>query len=111
MTLNLSVPVGEIKFVLYDDRKNSKTFGEFDEINLSLEELKAYLTMLEQKGKVCIEKSIFPGVEIYIKDKRFNVKDPYGYVKFSLEGTDIRLSEYEPPDLGEAQKLIARRRR
>lgn len=91
--------------------QKQKMEQRLNEINLSLEELKAYLTMLEQKGKVCVEKSIFPGVEIYIKDKRFNVKDPYSYVKFSLEGTDIRLSEYEPPDLGEAQKLIARRRR
>ncbi len=82
-----------------------------NEINLSLEELKAYLNMLEQKGKVCVEKTIFPGVEIYIKDKRFNVKDPYNYVKFALEGADIRLSEYELPDLGEAQKLVIRRRR
>jgi len=91
--------------------QKQKMEQRLNEINLSLEELKAYLAMLEQKGKVCVEKSIFPGVEIYIKDKRFNVKDPYSYVKFSLEGTDIRLSEYEPPDLGEAQKLIARRRR
>lgn len=91
--------------------QKQKMEQRLNEINLSLEELKAYLNMLEQKGKVCVEKTIFPGVEIYIKDKRFNVKDPYNYVKFSLEGADIRLSEYEPPDLGEAQKLMIRRRR
>ncbi|MGQ9842511.1 MAG: FapA family protein [Spirochaetota bacterium] len=91
--------------------QKQKLEQRLNEVNLSLEELKAYLNMLEQKGKVCVEKTIFPGVEIYIKDKRFNVKDPYNYVKFALEGADIRLSEYEPPDLGEAQKLMARRRR
>ncbi len=35
MQLNLIVPVGEIKFVIYDERENSKTKNEFFEINLS----------------------------------------------------------------------------
>jgi dTDP-4-dehydrorhamnose 3,5-epimerase len=29
MTLNIVVPVGEIKFVIYDDRQGSKSFGKF----------------------------------------------------------------------------------
>ncbi len=40
MTLNLVVPVGEIKFVIYDDRLNSKTNGDFFEIILSRENYK-----------------------------------------------------------------------
>ena len=36
MTLNLIVPVGEVKFVLYDDRLNSKTNGQFMDVSLSL---------------------------------------------------------------------------
>ena len=35
MTLNLVVPCGEIKFVLFDDRHNSPTCGELFEITLS----------------------------------------------------------------------------
>ena len=35
MTLNLIVPCGEIKFVLYDDRISSPTFGEIYEVILS----------------------------------------------------------------------------
>lgn len=35
MTLNLIVPEGEIKFVLYDDRENSETIDSFQEIVLS----------------------------------------------------------------------------
>lgn len=35
MTLNLVVPVGKLKFVIYDPRKNSPTYGQFDEIILS----------------------------------------------------------------------------
>ena len=35
MTLNLTVPIGEIRFVIYDDRKKSKTHGLHQEIVLS----------------------------------------------------------------------------
>ncbi|GHT75679.1 hypothetical protein AGMMS50262_11720 [Bacteroidia bacterium] len=37
MTLNLVVPVGKIRFVLFDDRENSPTKGLFNEFILSLE--------------------------------------------------------------------------
>lgn len=36
MTLNLIVPFGEIKFVLFDDRENSFTNGQYLEVKLSL---------------------------------------------------------------------------
>jgi len=35
MTLNLTVPFGEIKFVIYDDRKESISNGLFQEVILS----------------------------------------------------------------------------
>ena len=35
MVLNLVVPVGEVRFVIYDDRQNSSTVGVFQEITLS----------------------------------------------------------------------------
>jgi len=34
MTLNFVVPVGEIRFVIYDDREGSSTFGLFFDITL-----------------------------------------------------------------------------
>lgn len=37
MTLNLIVPIGKIRFVLFDDRKTSSTNGQFMEICLSLD--------------------------------------------------------------------------
>lgn len=37
MTLNFVVPVGEIRFVIYDDRKGSSTHGNFFDITLSPE--------------------------------------------------------------------------
>jgi dTDP-4-dehydrorhamnose 3,5-epimerase len=35
MTLNLMVPVGEVRFVLFDDRNNSPNHGQYFSINLS----------------------------------------------------------------------------
>lgn len=37
MVLNLIVPIGEVKFVLYDDRKTSPTFKHIKEISISRE--------------------------------------------------------------------------
>src|SRR6059058_200930 len=37
MTLNLVVPVGAIRFVIYDDRGGSATKGAFEEVVLSRE--------------------------------------------------------------------------
>jgi dTDP-4-dehydrorhamnose 3,5-epimerase len=35
MTLNLVVPVGEVKFVLFDDRSDSPNHGQYFSVNLS----------------------------------------------------------------------------
>lgn len=79
--------------------EKQKLLGRLNEIEIELEELRGYMGALTQKGKVCAEKNIFPGVEIYIKDSRFIVKDPYTNIKFTQENEEIRLSEYEPPDI------------
>lgn len=45
MTLNIVVPVGKIRFVIYDDREGSATKGMFQEIVLSPEENYKRLTL------------------------------------------------------------------
>ncbi len=45
MTLNIVVPVGTIKFVIYDDREGSDTYGQFEEIILSPESNYQRLTL------------------------------------------------------------------
>jgi dTDP-4-dehydrorhamnose 3,5-epimerase len=45
MTLNLVCPVGVIRFVLYDDRPGSRTFGNFQETILSRRKNYARLTI------------------------------------------------------------------
>ncbi|WP_373104065.1 dTDP-4-dehydrorhamnose 3,5-epimerase [Phocaeicola plebeius] len=45
MTLNIIVPVGKIKFVIFDDREGSKTYGMFQEIIISPEDNYQRLTL------------------------------------------------------------------
>ncbi|HPX90786.1 MAG: hypothetical protein BWY23_00854 [Spirochaetes bacterium ADurb.Bin218] len=94
--------------------REAKQSERFDEVNSELEELNSYISMLEHKGKVCAERIAYPGVEIYIKDKDFKIRDNYTHVTFKLEGGEIHISDYEPPDLSEGtQKIttLVRRRR
>ncbi len=86
--------------------KKEKIISRVEEINLELEELNAYIGMLEHKGKICAEKTVYPGVDVYIKNEKFAVKDEYNYIKFTLEGDEIRLSEYEPPVISEGQSRL-----
>ena len=94
---------------MYQDMssRQEKLSSRIGEVNLELEELQSYIGMLEHKGKVCAEKSAFPGVDIYIKDQKFFIKDEYNFIKFNLEGDEIRLSEYEQPEFVEGQQRIS----
>ncbi|HOP63577.1 MAG TPA: FapA family protein [Spirochaetota bacterium] len=87
--------------------REEKQGARFEEVAGELEELNSYIGMLEHKGKVCAEKVAYPGVEIYIKDKDFKIKDNYTHVRFSLDGDDIHISDYEPPDFVEGSQRIS----
>jgi uncharacterized protein (DUF342 family) len=91
--------------------RNAKLDERSVEIKSELEELNSYIGMMEHKGKVCAERSAYPGVEIYIKDKSFILKDPYNHVKFALQGDQIRISQYEPPVGVDSRLLMMRRKR
>lgn len=45
-TLNIVVPVGSIRFVIYDDREGSITYGKFEEIILSVKDNYKRLTVV-----------------------------------------------------------------
>jgi len=45
MVLNLIVPVGTVRFIIYDDRSNSDSYGKFQEIILSKEDNYCRLTI------------------------------------------------------------------
>ncbi len=86
--------------------REEKQSGRFAEVTGELDELNEYMNLMEHKGKVCAEKTAFSGVEIYIKDKDFKIRDNYNHVKFSLDGDDINISEYDPPIFIEGSQRI-----
>lgn len=104
-TLKKTSRLSEEKEKMFEDltARNEKLTARMSDVNIELEELNQYIGMLEHKGKICAEKKAYPGVVVYIKDQRFQVKDEYNYIKFTLEGDQIRLSEYEKPDVIDGQ--------
>ncbi len=86
--------------------REEKQAGRFTEVAGELEELNEYMNLLEHKGKVCAEKIAYPGVEIYIKDKDFKIRDNYNHVKVSLKGDEIDISDYDAPVFIEGSQRI-----
>ncbi len=86
--------------------REGKLAERSEELNTEIDELNSYMGMLEHSGKVCAERVAYPGVEIYIKNADFKVRDEYNNVKFSLEGDDIHISDYDPPEFIEGSQRI-----
>lgn len=89
----------ETMFAEHTERKQ-RLEEEINEINSELEENNDYIANLERKGKICVEDTIYSGVELTICTERFLVRDEYHHTKFFLnESNEIDLGEYEEPDL------------
>ncbi len=86
--------------------REEKQNERFQEVTGELEELNSYISMLDHKGKVCAEKTVYPNVDILIKDDQFPVKDNYNRVKFMLQGGSIQIFEYDPPVFIEGSQRI-----
>jgi len=67
------------------------------EINEELEELKSFMNMLETKGKVSVQKLVYPGARIIIKNATLDVKDNFKFTTFMQEGGIVRATVYEQP--------------
>lgn len=89
-----------------------KMLGEKEELNLRMNEIeeqiveiKSYLASIEEKGKVCVQKEVFPKVRIIVKDAFLEVKDSFKYVTFIQEAGNIKVLPYEEPKLEKGEKL------
>jgi len=93
--------------------REEKLTNRLSEIEGEVEDLNSYMLMLEHKGKISAEKTVFPGVDISVdegifnKKKRFTVKDNYNHVTFSMEGGEIKISDYQPPEMEDGKQRIA----
>jgi len=89
----------EEKGALYAELvEQDEEFNErIEELKIEVEELNSYIDMLELNGKVCAEKSIYSGVDVYIKNEEFKIQDEYKNVKIFLEGGKVKIADYEAP--------------
>ncbi len=69
------------------------------EIEEQVAEIRSYLASIEEKGKVCVQKEVYPKVRIIVKDAFLEVKDSFKYVTFIQEAGNIKVLPYEEPKL------------
>lgn len=86
--------------------REEKQSERLHEVSSEYEELTSYISMLDHAGKICAEKTVYPNVDIMIKDDVFPVKDNYNHVKFMLEGGSIQIFQYDPPVFIEGSQRI-----
>lgn len=70
-------------------------------------QLQEYLQILAARGKVHVEKTLFPGVKIIINEAEFTVNDEYNHVTLIEEHGNIKIMPYE--EEGGAKKKKGRR--
>ncbi|RME88737.1 MAG: DUF342 domain-containing protein [Candidatus Hydrogenedentota bacterium] len=65
------------------------------EADNEIAQLREYMAMLAQNGKVHVEKTLYPGVTIEINNARFECKDEYNHVTLIEENGNIKIVPYE----------------
>jgi len=63
-----------------------------------IEEIQKFLNSLKNRGRVSASSKVYPGVKIFIKDAKEDVRNEYRAVTFVLEDGLIRVTKYEEPD-------------
>ncbi|MCL1911543.1 MAG: FapA family protein [Leptospirales bacterium] len=110
---NAAGKLNEEKKQLFQEMKDRKEKLEErnQEIDADLKERNDYLETLEYKGKICVEDTIYHGVDIFVNTEKFPVKDEYHFIKFSRETDGIKLSEYELPEITDKRMVITSSKR
>jgi uncharacterized protein (DUF342 family) len=63
-----------------------------------IQKVQEYMSEMQIRGKVSASTKVWPGVKIYIRDVKEDVRTEYRAVTFILENGLIRVSKYEEPD-------------
>lgn len=87
-----------------NDRR-SELLQELDQLNKEISAINNYLSSLKVKGKVSASDRVFPGVKIFIKNESLVVRNEFKKVTFYLEGTEVRMTKYEPSELEVARRV------
>jgi uncharacterized protein (DUF342 family) len=71
---------------------------ELNDINDSIQKVQEFMNQIEVRGKISASTKVWPGVKIWIRDVREDVRKEYRAVTFVLDNGLIRASKYEEPD-------------
>jgi len=63
-----------------------------------IQKIQTYMNEMQVRGKVSASTKVWPGVKIWIRDVKEDVRTEYKAVTFILENGLIRVSKYEEPD-------------
>ncbi|MDR0324008.1 MAG: FapA family protein [Treponema sp.] len=64
----------------------------------SIQKVQGFMNEMQTRGKVSASKKVWPGVKIWIRDVKEDVRIEYKAVTFILENGLIRMTKYEEPD-------------
>jgi uncharacterized protein (DUF342 family) len=103
-------PEKEEMLVSLTTQRDEKT-ARLNEIEGRIGQIKTYLDALEEKGKVAVQKTVFPKVKIMVKHAGLEVKDEFNYVSFVQEAGNIKILPYEEAEVKAKEGLGGRRRR
>ena len=63
-----------------------------------IQKVQEYMSQIQVRGKVSASVKVWPGVKIWIRDVKEDVRQEYKAVTFILENGLVRVSKYEEPD-------------
>jgi len=71
---------------------------ELKDINDSIQKVQEFMNQIEVRGRVSASTKVWPGVKIWIRDVKEDVRTDYRATTFILENGLIRATKYEEPD-------------
>jgi uncharacterized protein (DUF342 family) len=63
-----------------------------------IQKIQEFMNEINVRGKVSASKKVYPGVKIWIRDIKEDVRTEYRATTFILENGLIRVTKYEEPD-------------
>jgi uncharacterized protein (DUF342 family) len=76
--------------------QRSALLAELTELNREIQEISGYLLALKTVGRISASDRVYPGVKLFIKNESLTIRNEFRKVTFVLEGSEIRMTKYEP---------------
>jgi len=71
---------------------------ELNKASEGIQKVQEYMNQIQVRGRVSASTKVWPGVKIWIRDVKEDVRTEYKAVTFILENGLIRVTKYEEPD-------------